>query len=203
MKEMGKYQIIVVERQYASGGRGVGEMLSRQLGIPYHNQEILQQAADQLSISVEYAQEIEESAASSLLLGLSMAASVSGELEELPLSERLFYEESKLILEYSKQGPCIFIGRCAGQILWDRPDCLRVFLYAREGARVKRAVEQYQVPKANALSLLGKNDRRRSNFYRVHSGKKWDDRESYDLLLNTETLGVEGCAKLIAQAYQG
>ena len=38
---MGKYKIIAIERQYASGGRAIGKKVARALGIPYYGREIL------------------------------------------------------------------------------------------------------------------------------------------------------------------
>ena len=33
-------RIITIEREYASGGREVGELVAKQLGIPFYNREI-------------------------------------------------------------------------------------------------------------------------------------------------------------------
>ena len=35
-------RIITIEREYASGGREVGELVAKQLGIPFYNREILE-----------------------------------------------------------------------------------------------------------------------------------------------------------------
>ena len=37
-----KVNIITIGREYASGGREVGKMISEKLGIPFYNKEILQ-----------------------------------------------------------------------------------------------------------------------------------------------------------------
>ena len=39
------HRIITIEREYASGGREIGEMIAERLGIPCYNREILQKAA--------------------------------------------------------------------------------------------------------------------------------------------------------------
>ena len=35
-------RIITIEREYASGGREIGELVAKQLGIPFYNREILE-----------------------------------------------------------------------------------------------------------------------------------------------------------------
>ncbi|MFR1501406.1 MAG: cytidylate kinase family protein, partial [Ruminococcus sp.] len=39
-------RIITIEREYASGGREVGELVAKQLGIPFYNREILEMASE-------------------------------------------------------------------------------------------------------------------------------------------------------------
>ena len=47
-------RIITIEREYASGGREVGEMVAQKLGIPFYNREILQMASERCNVSPEY-----------------------------------------------------------------------------------------------------------------------------------------------------
>lgn len=65
-------------------------------------------------------------------LGPSCGAAFPNELESkyLPLTEQVFRVQKQTIEEAAKQGPAVFIGRCADAILQDRDDVLRVFVYA-------------------------------------------------------------------------
>lgn len=45
---MKKYNIIAIEREYASGGREIGERVAKALGFPSYGREILEMAANQL-----------------------------------------------------------------------------------------------------------------------------------------------------------
>ena len=55
-------RIITIEREYASGGREVGEMVAQKLGIPFYNREILQMASERCNVSPEYLETAEEAA---------------------------------------------------------------------------------------------------------------------------------------------
>lgn len=200
---MGKYKIVTIERQFASGGKEIGYTLSRKLGISFYNEEILNKAADSLHLPTDYVRNSEETAPGSFIFGLVMAASANTIESSLPLSDRLFFEESKIIKNLAMGESCVIVGRCARQILSGRTDCLNVFIFSDWEARIKRAVEEYNIHEEDAAYTLKKNDKRRSNFYNAQAVKKWDDMYAYDLCLNSAKLGVDGCAGIISAAFNG
>ena len=42
--------VITIARQYGSGGRTIGEMLSKELGVPYYDKELLKFASEESGI---------------------------------------------------------------------------------------------------------------------------------------------------------
>ena len=42
--------VITIARQYGSGGRTIGQMLSEELGIPYYDKELLKKASEDSGI---------------------------------------------------------------------------------------------------------------------------------------------------------
>ena len=42
-----------------------------------------------------------------------------------------------------------------------------------------------------------KTDKERSSYYNYYSSKKWGDARSYNLCINSSTLGIEGTADMI------
>lgn len=60
-------RIITIEREYASGGREVGELVAKQLGIPFYNREILEMASERCGVSVDYLASAEEAAPKSFV----------------------------------------------------------------------------------------------------------------------------------------
>lgn len=61
-------RIITIEREYASGGREVGELVAKQLGIPFYNREILEMASERCGVSVDYLASAEEAAPKELFV---------------------------------------------------------------------------------------------------------------------------------------
>ncbi len=194
---MGKIRIITIGREYASGGRTVGKLISEKLGIPFYNKEILHMAAEKLNMSAEDVKNADETAANSLLYSISLMNNLSS-ASSLPLNDRIFIEEREVIKTLANEGPCVIVGRCADSILKEiRDDVLNVFIYADQEARAKRAIEEYGESPESVYATLRKHDKKRSTYYNLNTGQKWGAKDNYDLCLNSSKIGIEMCADLI------
>ena len=151
---MRKYNIITIGRQYASGGREIGEIVSKQLGIPLYNKEILNLAAERLDVNPDDIEYVDEVAASSLLYSISMMTGLSTN-NNLPLNDKLFIEERDIIKNLASKGACIIVGRCADNVLGAiRNDCLKIFIYSDQKSREKRAVEKYGIDPKEVRNVI-------------------------------------------------
>lgn len=195
---MAGYGAITIERQYASGGSEIGRLIGEKLGIPYHDHEILETAAENIGIEKELAGFAEETTTNSLLFNLSLLRNKSG---ELPISERIFNEETAIISDLVKKGPCVIVGRCAGYILKNRVKTLNVYIYAEYETRFDRAINKYGISPDEAKEVIKKYDKKRGDFYNANTKLKWSDKECYHLCLNSGKLGTERCADIICAMY--
>lgn len=201
---MSKYNIIAIERQYASGGRAIGKKVARELGIPFYGKEILEMAAERNGQTADYIEQLEETASTSMFYTLMAAynKATRGDAELLSPEDMLLFTETEIIKELAAEGPCVLIGRSAGCILQDRTDVLHVFIYADEETRIQRAVEEYGHDPREAASVLRKFDKRRANFYNVNYNLKWEDKAGYHLCLDSGKLGVDLCARILLDAMK-
>ena len=196
------YRIITIERQYASGGSEIGHKLANTLGMTLYDRNILSMAAARLDIPPSYMENLEETGPGSILLNLSRTAlgGTNRGDDKLPLAEKLFLMEKEIVTEIVGKEPCIIIGRAAGYLLKDYPDCLRVFIYAEQENRLQRAIEREGIQSNEAEAVLHKNDKRRKSFYEYHTSQTWGDPSCFDLSLNSSTLGIETCVHIIQTA---
>ena len=198
-----KRPIITIERQYGSGGSVIGRIAAEKLGINCYNRQILEMTAEKCGLSPDYLESAEESVPTSFLYSLLLSANPARTMEDnLPLSDKVFLMESRIITELAeKERSFVLVGRCGSYILEDK-GCFSVYIYADPAARAKRAVEEYGVPENKAESIMKKADKRRETFYNVNTGRSWQDKDMYSLCLNSADLGDELCAELIVKAYQ-
>ncbi len=193
--------IITISRQFGSGGREIGEALSAELGIKCYDKELISIAAKESGIDADVFNNVDEKAANSLLYSLSMGLysfSSNYSSGQLPVNDRLYLLQHKIIKNLANEEPCIFVGRCADYILGGRDDVVKVFIYADMDYRIKRAVEVKGVDSSKAEHVVAKTDKSRANYYNFYSGKKWGLAENYDLCINRTKLSTEQVVKVIS-----
>lgn len=197
-----KKPIITIERQYGSGGSIIGKIAAEKLGINYYNRKILEMTADKCGLSPELLETAEETVPTSFLYSLLLSANPARSTEEnLPLSDKVFLMESRIISELAEtEESFVLVGRCGSYILEDR-GCFSVYIYSSQANRVKRAVDEYGINKNKAESIMKKADKRRETFFNVNTGRSWQDKDMYSLCLNSGELGDELCAEIIVKAY--
>lgn len=198
-----KKRIITIERQYGSGGSVIGKLVSEKLNIQCYNRQILEMTAQKCGLSMESLENAEENVPTSFLYSLLLASNASKSFEDnLPLSDKVFIMESDIIRNLAKQEESfVLVGRCGNYILEDE-GCFRVFIYGSKEERIKHAVEKYGVDQKKAESFLRKTDKRRETFYNSNSGRSWQDKEQYELCLNSSELGDELCAEIIVETFK-
>jgi cytidylate kinase len=90
------------------------------------------------------------------------------------------------------------VGRGAQVVLSEHTDAVHVFCYAPRDALARRVATREGVGLAEAERMVTEVNRQRESAVRRHYGRAWSNPEHYHLCLNTEWLGIEGAAQLVA-----
>lgn len=93
------------------------------------------------------------------------------------------------------------MGRCADYILRDKADCLRVFIHADMSSRCERIVNVYGERDEAPETRIKNKDKRRAAYHRFYTNMKWGHAQNYDITLNSGTLGIDKCAKIVKNLY--
>ncbi len=190
-----QFHIIAIEREYASGGHEIGELAAKRLGIPCYGREILQMAAKELGMSVDYLKELEEKSIGSFMYSMYVMASLT-KGNVMWGESKLCFAESEIINRLT-QTPAVIVGRCAANSLSDREDVLRVFIHGDEEFRKERAHRVYGIPEESASDTLKRADKRRAGYYKANTGRDWRDSSNYHVILDSGLLGIEKCADIL------
>ena len=62
------HKIITIGRQFGSGGHEIGDRLSKSLGIPLYDRNLVEMAADKMGLSEISVEEVDESVLNTFLL---------------------------------------------------------------------------------------------------------------------------------------
>lgn len=193
-----RYHYVTIEREYGSGGTTIAREVGKQNGMKVYGIELLEMVAKNLQIPIEQIESNEEKVTNSFLYSIYiMSKNSAGEFQAVSDEDRVYIEEQNIIQNLSTQGPSIFVGRCAANALKDRDDVLRVFIRSGLEEKKKRIMEQYKIPKKSVEQTMKRFDKKRGNYYHANTKKKWDAPENYDLVLDSGSLGIDGCVRVI------
>lgn len=191
-------KIITIDREYGSGGREVGKIISKKTGIACYDNRLIMEAAENFGLNVGMMKDYDEKNIGSTLYNIAMIASNMKMDGESNKTYEIYYAISETIKRIAAQGPAVFIGRCANEALKENKNVVNAFLYASDlEKRKQRIMEVDGVSQSNAEYALKKRDKQRRLFYEFYTGKKWGERQNYDLMLNTATLGYDVCADVL------
>ncbi len=191
--------VIVIGRQFGSGGRRIGRMVADKLGIPYYDKELLSHAAKSLGFSPDVFAAADEKRPSAFRTLMQSMYGIADNFHTTSISgERLYEQQSKVIREIGSRGSCVIVGRTADYVLRDHPGLVSVFLHAPEKWRAEKIVRRGEsMCCEEAISQAQKHDRNRENYYNYYTGGNWGRADNYHLSLDSSLLPESRIADLI------
>lgn len=194
-QEKGK-NVIVIGRQYGSGGHDIGEALAKKLGYKFYDYEIIKMTAGTTGYSTEFIEKNDEMMTNSLLYDLvNQMYMYKSSGDEAP-KDRIFEAQSKVVKELADRGNCVIVGRCSDYVLRDNKKCLRIFFSASLESRVKRVAKRLGIDERQAEAKIKREDKMRADNYRYYTRRMWGAAGNFDLTLNTD-LGEDYIEKVI------
>lgn len=191
--------VIVIGRQYGSGGHEIGQILANKLGFDFYDQKIIEMAAGTTGMTPEFIEKREETMTNSLLYDLvNQMYQYQDEKEEAP-KDKIFAAESKVIKELADKGNCVIIGRCSDYVLKDDDHVLKVFFNAPMESRIKRVMSRLGLAYNDAQHKIRKEDKYRADNYRYYTGRIWGASANVDLTINTD-MGIRFIENCIDEA---
>lgn len=195
---MEKY-VITIGRQLGSGGKLTGELLSRKLGIPCYDKELIQIASMESGLGREFFEKADEKNSISILGNyISFRSGFMGNTAINYLSnETLFKIQSDVIRNLAEKESCIFVGRCADYILRNCRHCLKIFICADMPDRIQRICADCRISEKEAKTRIEQTDKKRASYYNYFSNKTWGAAVSYDMCFNSSVLGIENIVDIV------
>ncbi len=192
--------VITIARQYGSGGKTIGQMLSEKLGVEYYDKDLIRKASDESGISVDLFANADEK--NTGLLSKLKKKNYGGEVlnpssNEYTSEENLFNYQAKIIRDLADKESCIIVGRAADYILKDRDNVLSVFIHAPQDYLLASASKRLSETGKELEKKIAKIDKERADYYKAHTGREWMDARNYDLCLDSSKLGLEKCVEEI------
>ena len=93
-----------------------------------------------------------------------------------------------------------YIDSLTNKEIKHKKNVIKVFVYSDMDDKVARAVKYYGMDEKKARKEIQRIDKLRGNHYNYYTGNEWRDYSNYDICINSDVLGVENAADMIAKA---
>jgi hypothetical protein len=195
-------KIVTIEREYGSGGGEIAQLLATKLGWKLWDQLLTEEIA-RLANCPKAVVEVREERTDPLYYRLFksfLRGSYEGSLNAHKLNlvdgESILKITERVVQHHAaKTGNAVIVGRGSQHFLRNRPDTLRVFLYAPTETKVRRLLARGKSEK-EARQLVDTVDRERADFIRRYFHVEWPDRAIYHTMINT-AIGDEAVVHMI------
>src|SRR6201993_3789908 len=194
-------KIVTIEREYGSGGGEIAQLLAKQLGWKLWDQLLTEEIA-RLAECPKSVVEVREERTDPLYYRLfksflrgSYEGSINAHKLKVVDSESIMKFTQLVVQHAAKRGNSVIVGRGSQLFLKDRPDTLRVFLYAPREDKVRRLLARGKSEK-EAEHLVDTVDRERADFIQKYFPVEWPDRPIYHAMINT-AIGDEAVVHMI------
>jgi len=196
-------KIVTIEREYGSGGGEIAQLLANTLGWKLWDQLLTEEIAKLADCPKNIVEDREERTDplyyrlfKSFLRG-SYEGSLNAHKLKLVDSESIMKMTERVVQNVAKTGNSVIVGRGSQHFLRNRPDTLRVFLYAPREAKVRRVIARGK-SENEAQELVDSVDRERSDFIQKYFRVEWPDRAVYHTMVNT-AIGDEVVVHMILE----
>lgn len=191
-----RFRNICISREAGAGGGTIGRIVARRLNWKVYDHEILEAIAQRMELSADEVRVFDE-----------LAPSVVQDWI-LPLREEHYAPQeayldhlAKLLEAIGRGGQSIIVGRGANFLL-PREETLSVRIIAPLKARAIRLSERMGVSVRTARRAASELDRRRLHFDRTMHRVDSTDPHNYDVVLDSNSLGLPIAAEVIVRAIE-
>ena len=178
--------IIAISREHGSGGKQIGKMVAARLEIPFYYKEMTALAAQESGLDKAFISDINRNQPK-IFYDLYLSTHVVRQAVKA---------QYQVIRKIAAQGSCVIVGRAADHVLRDHQNLVRIFIYAPKGFRMEKVMAVYGDSREQAQKNIRRSDKARSQYYHSISGRKWGDRQNYDLMIDS-SCGEEWVADTI------
>ena len=206
MAERGNEQehfVVTFARGFGTGGKEIASKLAKELGIHCYENRILTLASQMSGLDEEIFREVDEKIRNkggfaSFLCGLPKAKSYIARNEKFVSDDKLFEYQRKIIENLAETESCVIVGKCADYVLRGNPRVVSVYIEAPRAFCLKRTMEKMGVTEEVAAATITQTDKFRADYYEYYTGGNyWTNPVNYDITLNSEKVGIEGCVDMV------
>ena len=192
--------VITIERELGSGGHQIGLEVSRRLGIPFYDYELISETARATGLPADQVQAGEERMGIGILSELYKNSYAESQIRSR--EEEIFRSQMQVIRDLASRESCVIVGRLGGYILKGRPNTLNLFFSADREFRAGRIAAEKGLSPDKALSLVKREDQARAAYCLHFTGTPWGLATHYGMTLHTSDYGIDNSINMVMAALE-
>ena len=178
--------IITISREFGSGGETIARLVAEKTRFLLVNKETIIKGLSDYGI--EQPPEDPEKEVS------------SKDIE--PAGRNYIEAMHDYIYDLAIRNNLVILGRGGSFLFKDYPPALHVRVIAQFTHRVNKVMKLYDLNSETAIKLVKEKDHEKRQYHRRIFDVNWNNTRPYDLVLNTEKIGLEDAADIIVAAYR-
>jgi cytidylate kinase len=201
---------VCISRDLGAGGEEVGRRAAEQLGFRYVDEEIVARAAAKGDLDPAAVADAEQrqplvrrlldAIAEGSIASPEAATYVPQLLLEPGARESVGVLIRAAVRETAEQGGAVIVAHAGSHTLDNRDDVLRVLVTGSDDRRAGRLTEETSMTGAEVRQALRESEKARADYLKRFHGIAQERPTDYDLVLNTDALGLERAAGVVVAA---
>ena len=189
--KMAEQMIITLGREFGSGGHEIARLLAHRFSLPLLEANMLRQIAREKGFDPEELERYDEHPKNHLIY-----RTVNG-FNNAP-GDSIAQMQFQYLRDRAAEGDSfVVVGRCAEEVLKNRPGLITIFVGADTWFKVERTMAWGKISREEALELMERRDQKRKTYHNQYCKGKWGDARCYDITINSAKLGIQGTADLL------
>ena len=155
--------VITINRELGSGGRTVGEILAKKLGVTFYDKALIKALEEKFNLTADEIEKLKgrktrwwEDFKRIAEVGTGLVDSRSclakyGKQPDVLTTENVFQAETEILNEIAEEESCVIAGRCGFFVFRNHPNHLSVLIQAPMANRVARVAAKQHISEAREL----------------------------------------------------
>ena len=213
-------RVVCISRKSGAGGEDIGQSVAQDLGFRYVDEHIIRRAAQRAQVDPTLVAKAENRhpLLQRLLAKLTVAELASSVTQATgvpvdafvssPAAPRADAADLRAMIqaaihEVAAAGQAVIVAHAASMALGPRPGVLRVLVTGTPESRVERLVQSGLLKEQDAAATIQESDRSREQYLETFYGVREETPTHYDLVINTDRLGIDQAVNVVIAAMTG
>ena len=188
--------VITINRELGSGGRTVGEILAKKLGVTFYDKALIKALEEKFNLTADEIEKLKgrktrwwEDFKRIAEVGTGLVDSRSclakyGKEPDVLTTENVFQAETEILHEIAEEESCVIAGRCGFHVMREHPNHLSVLIQAPMEQRLERVMKKQGLNHEEAEKAIKNVDKMRENYVTKYTGTSRYDTRNYDLVIS-------------------